>query len=320
MKTLMKALLAVAAVTTLNYAPSASAFPDKEVSIVVGFAAGGLADQGARTWARYASPFLGRPVIVLNKPGFGGVIAANEVAKATPDGHTLSFFTPGPFVVQPHFGDVPYKVPDSFVPIITQYINPIIIASPSDAPYHSLRELIEFAKRNPGKVRYSSSGAAGIERFAIERLQQVAGFQLTIIPFKASSEATTALLGKHVELTTAYLPDLKRHFDAGTLRAIVSLGFERNDLPLGNIATAREAGYDVVGITYSGLLAPQGTPQAVINQLHDAFKQAQDTPEFKESMERLGIRVRYMNGQAFLQQIKLDYETNGRLIKALGIK
>ena len=298
----------------------AAAFPEKEVTIVVGFSVGGLADQGARTWADAATPILGRRVLVLNKPGAGGVIAAAEVARAAPDGHTLSFFTPGPFVVQPHFEALPYQVPDSFVPILSQYINPIIIAAPADAPYSSLKEMIAYAKKNPGALRYSSSSTTGIERFAMERLQQAAGVKLEIIPFKSSGDATTALLGKHVELTSSYLPDLKRHFDARTLKPIASLGFDRDDLPVNTIPTARENGYDVVGVTYAGLLAPKGTPKAVVDQLHDAFRKAQESEQFKTAMERLGMRVRYMNGEDFLQQIRRDYEGNGRIIKTLGLK
>jgi tripartite-type tricarboxylate transporter receptor subunit TctC len=298
----------------------AAAFPEKEVTIVVGFSVGGLADQGARTWADAATPILGRRVLVLNKPGAGGVIAAAEVARAAPDGHTLSFFTPGPFVVQPHFEALPYQVPDSFVPILSQYINPIIIAAPVDAPYSSLKEMIAYAKKNPGALRYSSSSTTGIERFAMERLQQAAGVKLEIIPFKSSGDATTALLGKHVELTSSYLPDLKRHFDARTLKPIASLGFDRDDLPVNTIPTARENGYDVVGVTYAGLLAPRGTPKAVVDQLHDAFRKAQESEQFKTAMQRLGMRVRYMNGEDFLQQIRRDYEGNGRIIKTLGLK
>lgn len=316
-----RSVLEVLSVIALFHATGVgAAFPEKEITIVVGFSAGGLADHGARTWADAASPILGKRVIVLNKPGAGGVIAVSEVARAAPDGYTLSFFTPGPFVVQPHFEQLQYQVPDSFIPILSQYINPIIIAAPADAPYSTLKEMVTYAKNNPGALRYSSSSTRGIERFAMEQLQQAAGVKLEIIPFKSSGDATTALLGKHVELTSAYLPDLKRHFDAKTLKPIASLGFDRNDLPVNTIRTAREDGYDVVGITYSGLLAPKGTPKTIVDQLHDAFRKAQETEQFKVSMERIGMKVRYMNGQDFLEQIRRDYENNGRIIKSLGLK
>jgi tripartite-type tricarboxylate transporter receptor subunit TctC len=313
-------MLAAVAAAILAHAAPASAFPDKEVTIVVGFTPGGLADVGARTWAEAATPILGKRVLVVNKPGAGGVIAASDVARAAPDGYTLSFFTPGPFVVQPHFEDLQYQVPDSFVPILTQYINPIIIAAPADAPYSTLKELVEFAKANPGKLRYSSSSLTGVERFAMERLQQAAGIKLEIIPFKSSGDATTALLGKHVELTSAYFPDLRKHFEAKTLKPIASLGFDRADLPINTIPTAREQGYDVVGVTYSGLLAPKGTPKAVVDRLHEAFRAAQETPQFKESMERLGMKVRYTGSEEFLALIRREYEENGRIIKSLGLK
>lgn len=315
-----KAMLAAVAAAILVHVAPAVAFPDKEVTIVVGFTPGGLADIGARTWAEAATPILGKRVLVMNKPGAGGVIAASEVARAAPDGYTLSFFTPGPFVVQPHFEDLQYQVPDSFVPILTEYINPIIIAAPADAPYSTMKELVDYAKANPGKLRYSSSSLTGIERFAMERLQQAAGIKLEIIPFKSSGDATTALLGKHVELTSAYFPDLRKHFEAKTLKPIVSFGFDRADLPISTIPTAREQGYDVVGVTYSGLLAPKGTPKAVVDKLHEAFKAAQETPQFKESMERVGMKVRYMGSEEFLALIRREYEENGRIIKSLGLK
>ena len=317
----IKAIAAALTIAALfHVTPGAAAFPEKEITIVVGFSAGGLADTGARVWADAASPILSKRVIVLNKPGAGGVIAVSEVARAAPDGYTLIFFTPGPFVVQPHFEQLQYEVPDSFVPILSQYINPIIIAAPADAPYSTLKEVVAYAKKNPGALRYSSSSTRGIERFAMERLQQAAGVKLEIIPFKSSGDATTALLGKHVELTSAYFPDLKTHFDAKTLKPIASLGFDRNDLPVNTIPTAREDGYDVVGVTYSGLLAPKGTPKEIVDRLHDAFRQAQETAQFKQSMERIGMKVRYMNGKDFLEQIRRDYENNGRIIKSLGLK
>lgn len=317
----MKVIAAALVTAALSYVtPAVAEFPEKEITIVVGFSAGGLADHGARVWADAASPILGKRVIVLNKPGAGGVIAASEVARAAADGYTLSFFTPGPFVVQPHFEKLAYQVPESFVPILSEYINPIIVAAPADAPYSTLQEMVAYAKKNPGALRYSSSSTRGIERFAMERLQQAAGIKLDIIPFKSSGDATTALLGKHVELTSAYLPDLKRHFDAKTLKPIASLGFDRNDLPVNTIPTARETGYDVVGITYSGLLAPRGTPKDVVGRLHDAFKKAQESEQFKQSMERIGMKVRYMNGEQFLEQIRRDYEDNGRIIKSLDLK
>ncbi|HYF19927.1 MAG TPA: tripartite tricarboxylate transporter substrate binding protein [Ramlibacter sp.] len=320
MHRIQKVLLTALSVSALAFGPAASAFPDKEITILVGFTAGGLADIGARTWADAASPILGKRVVVVNRPGAGGVIAANEAARAAPDGYTLSFFTPGPFVVQPHFEDLQYKVPDSFVPIISQYINPIIVAAPADAPYNNLKELVAFAKQNPDKLRYSSSSLTGVERFAMERLQQAAGIRLEIIPFKSSGDATSALIGKHVELTSAYFPDLKRHFDAKTLKPIASLGFERSDLPVTTIPTAREDGFEVVGVTYSGLLAPRGTPKAVVDRLHDAFRQAQETPQFKQAMERVGMKVRYMNGADFQAFIKREYDDNGATIRKLGLK
>lgn len=320
MMSTLKTLLAAAAASVFMHVTPAAAFPDKEVTIVVGFTPGGLADIGARTWADAVTPILGKRVLVVNKPGAGGVIAANEVARAAPDGYTLSFFTPGPFVVQPHFEDLQYQVPDSFVPILTEYINPIVIAAPADAPYSNLRELVDFARANPGKVRYSSSSLTGVERFAMERLQQATGMKLEIIPYKSSGDATTALLGKHVELTSAYFPDLRKHFEAKTLKPIVSLGFDRADLPGGAIPTAREQGYDVVGVTYSGLLAPKGTPKAIVEQLHQAFRSAQETPQFKEAMERVGMKVRYMGSDEFLALIRREYEENGRIIKSLGLK
>jgi len=317
---MQKVFAAALSTSALLFGSAASAFPDKEITIIVGFTPGGLADTGARTWADAASPILGKRVLVVNRPGAGGVIAANEVARAAPDGYTLSFFTPGPFVVQPHFEQLQYKVPDSFVPIISQYINPIIIAAPADAPYSTLKEMVAYAKKNPNELRYSSSSLTGVERFAMERLQQAAGIRLEIIPFKSSGDATAALLGKHVELTSAYYPDLRRHFEAKTLKPIASLGFDRNDLPVNTIPTAREEGFEVVGVTYSGLLAPRGTPQAVVDRLHDAFRQAQETPRFKQAMERLGMKVRYMNGAEFQKFITSEYEDNGVTIKKLGLK
>ena len=318
-KLMLAAKRSGAGLMLLSAAALAQPYPSKPINMLVAIGPGSPQDVVTRILVTKAVKMLGQPFVVTNNGAAGGAVALASVARAKPDGYQLISNGTPMVTMMPQIRTVPFKLQD-FEPIMHFGAGQYGLAVRADSPSKTLAELVEFARKNPGSVRYSSSGATGIERFAIERLQQVAEFQITIIPFKGSSEATTALLGKHVELTTAYLPDLKRYFDAGTLKPIVSLGFDRNDLPVGNIATARDAGYDVVGVTYSGLLAPQGTPQAVVSQLHDAFKQAEESREFRESMERLGVRVRYMNGEAFLQQIKLDYETNGKLIRALGIK
>ncbi len=317
---LKKLLAATLAASALLWNGAASAFPDKEISIIVGFSAGGLADTGARIWADAASNVLGKRVLVVNRPGAGGVIAATEVARAAPDGYTLGFFTPGPFVIQPHLDQLQYKVPDAFIPVISQYINPIVIAAQADAPYSNLKEMIAYARQHPGQLRYSSSALNGVERFAMERLQQAAGIRLEIIPFKSSGEATLAVVGKHVELTSSYLPDLKRFFDSKTLKPIVSLGFDRHDLADTGIPTARDEGLDVVGVTISGLMAPRGTPGAIVERLHDAFRQAQETPQFRQAMERVGMKVRYMNTAEFSQFVAREYESNGATIRQLNLK
>lgn len=321
---MMKASLCVALAALLGTVAiqngAKADFPDREITIVVGFSAGGLADQGARIWAESASTILGKPIVVLNRVGGSGVVAAAHVANAAPDGHTLAFFTPAPYVILPHFSQVPYSVPDSFVPIITQYVNPIILAANADAPFNTVDEFIRYAKERPGQLNYSVSAVAGIERFGVERFQQAAGIKLTLVPYKGSGESVTALLGRHVQLTAASLPDLKQYFTAGTLKPIVAFGTDRSEMPSISIPTALESKLDAVAITYSGLLAPKGTPPAVVAKLHDAFRAAQQTPEFKAAIARLNMGIRYKTGAEFLAQIKSDYDENGKIIKALNLK
>jgi tripartite-type tricarboxylate transporter receptor subunit TctC len=300
--------------------PAKAEFPEREITIVVGFSAGGLADQGARIWADSATKFLGRPIIVLNRVGGSGVIAATHVANAAPDGYTLGFFTPAPFVILPHFSPVPYSVPDSFETILTEYVNPIILAANADAPFNTVAEFVRYAKERPGELNYSVSAAAGIERFGVERFQQAAGIKLTMVPYKGSGESVTALLGKHVQLTAASLPDLKQQFDAGTLKPVVSFGFNRSDMPSISIPTARESGFDATAITYSGLLAPKGTPKETLLKLHDSFKKAQETPEFLNAISRLNMGIRYSDGEEFRKQIKADFDINKKIIDTLGLK
>ena len=314
-------LAAFALLSSLSAAASDSGtFPDRNITIVVGFAAGGLADQGARIWADAASKFLGKPVVVINRTGASGVLAAAQVANAEPDGYTLAFFTPAPYVILPHFSSVPYSVPDSFVPILTEYVNPIIMAANADAPFNSVDEFIRYAKGRPGELNYSVSAVAGIERFGVERFQHAAGIKLSLVPYKGSGESVNALLGRHVQLTAASVPDLKQFFVAGMLKPLVSFGLNRSDIPSFDIPTARESGFDAVAVTYSGLLAPKGTPKAIVDKLHDAFKKAQEAPEFKAAIARLDMGIQYRNGAQFLEQIRADFDANKKVIESLGIK
>jgi tripartite-type tricarboxylate transporter receptor subunit TctC len=291
-------------------------YPNGPVTMIVSWAAGGAADTSARAVAEASKRFLGQPIVVQNMAGAGGAQGAVHVAKAKPDGYTI-LYTTGSMVTQPHFEDVPYKVLEDYIPVIQVGGYPTMIVVKSDSKFINFKQVVEFAKKNPGKLNYSTSGFGSIHHLLAELLFQTAGIQLTHVPFKDLRQGVTALLGGHLELAAATPFDVVSHLDEGRVRPLgLFLGERYKGIP--EIPTFKEQGYESVGFGWWGVAVPKNTPNRIVEKLHDAFKQGIANPPFTTVMNNLKTPILYLNSKDFLNRWKEDYKKYEEVAKRLN--
>jgi tripartite-type tricarboxylate transporter receptor subunit TctC len=291
-------------------------YPNGPVTMIVSWAAGGAADTSARALAEASKRFLGQPIVVQNMAGAGGAQGAVHVAKAKPDGYTI-LYTTGSMVTQPHFEDVPYKVLEDYIPVIQVGGYPTMLVVKSDSKFKNFKDVVEYAKKNPGKLNYSTSGFGSIHHLLAELLFQTAGIQLTHVPFQDLRQGVTALLGGHLDLAAATPFDVVSNLQEGRVRSLgLFLGERYKGLP--EIPTFKEQGYESVGFGWWGVAVPKGTPNRITQKLHDAFKQGTENPPFTTVMSNLKTPILYLNSKDFANRWKEDYKKYAEVAKRLS--
>lgn len=280
----LAAMLAVASPAVV----SAAAYPERPVSLVVGFPPGGGNDVLARLLASHLQNDLGKPFVVENKPGAQGFIAFGAVKNAAPDGHTLLIGPSSGMTVNPAiYTSLPYDAERDFAPVSLIGEFPLVISVHPKAPYQTLTEFIEAARKSPGAIDYAS--AATSFQLATEMFAQSAGVKLNHIPYKGSAQAVTAVLGEQVPVTFADSAAVNAQVRDGALRALAVTSRER--IPgLPQVPTVSEAGlpgFDIV--LWSGLFAPAGTPGEIVERLQGAVYKATQDAGFQERLAALGV-------------------------------
>ncbi len=282
MRTVARHLLAAIGLSALAAStPGAFAqdFPNRPITWVVGFAPGGISDQGTRFIAKVFSEKLGQTIVVENKPGAAGIIAAEYVAQAKPDGYTILYGSSGPLgTYKSLYKKLSYDPLTSFTLIHAIGSSPMLLVVPESSPIKSLKELVEFAKKNPDKLNYSSVGSGSGQHLVAELLSSVAGIKMTHVPYKGSAPALTDMLGGRLDLMFDYSIVLKPHIDAGKLRALASTGSTRlTSHP--EIATTAELGYgDVQFTAWATIVGPAGMPQPVVEKMARLFSETLKDP------------------------------------------
>lgn len=312
------ALTALAVLAAANLA-SAQDLTDQPVTIVVGYAAGGQADAVARAVGEKLSQRLKTPVVVDNKPGGNAMIAAQGVARAEPDGHTLLFVTDAMTTIEPQLeGPKKIDVNAEFEPIINMAFGPLILAAANDVPANSLAELVAYGKANPESLNFGTSGPTTPHRIAGELLQQRAGFTMTHIAYKGTAASVTDLAGGHVELVIGAASALKPVADAGKIKLLAVTSEQRLPI-LPDVPAIAETypGFNVVSSL--GLMAPKGTPPEVITLLNREINAILADPAQRAWFEQQGMIVAGGSPADFAAQIKKDYEARGRIIRELKL-
>ena len=309
------AILLVAAM----YSPAWAAYPEKPVRIVVGFAAGGPTDVVARLIAESLAKANGQPFIVDNKPGAAAMIATAEVARAAPDGYTLLMTGTNHATNPAILPKIPYDTLRDLAGVSLVAEGPHVLVINPQAPFGSVKELVAYAKANPEKVAYSSSGKGGTVHFAGAMFEEAAKVSLTHGPYKGAAPAVQDLLGNQVPMSFASLASINAHVKAGKLKLLATATPKR--LPeYPDVPTFAELGYPSVNISaWAGLLAPAATPRPILEKLATQIRQALSTPEARARIQALGMQPIGTSLKDFDAQIARELDTFGRIAKARGI-
>jgi len=292
-------------------------YPTKPINLIVTFAPGGTLDTGARILAAEAEKILGQPVIVSNVGGGGGSVALGQVATKAPDGYNITCCTSSGLIRIPQLRKVSYG-PDDFIPIMHFAAVQTGTVVKADSPYNTFKDLVEYAKKNPGAVTYATSGAGTPMHIAMEYVAEQDGIKWTHVPFTGGAPSLAAVLGGHVTAmsdSTEWVPYVKE----GKLRLLVTHG-EKRMRSFPDVPTLRELGYDFINEAVFMIAAPKGTPEAIINKLDNAFKKAMEDPQFIKTLTAMEFEISYRNPADTKKFLDIAYVRFAEMIKKLGIK
>ncbi|MFN4349788.1 MAG: tripartite tricarboxylate transporter substrate binding protein [Hylemonella sp.] len=306
-------LLAAGAAQAQNY-------PSKSVRIVVPFAAGGPADNYARFIGQRLGDALGQPFVIDNRPGAGSIIGTDVVAKAPADGYTLLMMSNTHTVNETLIPSKPFVLMRDFVPVApVNYSDLVLVAHPS-LPVKNLKDILQLAKDKPGKYNYASSGNGTPYHMAGELFKSMAGIYLVHIPYRGSSGARTDIIGGQVDMMFDAVTTMAEQARAGKVRAIATSGRQRSAV-LPDVPTLAEAGLPGYEATiWLGLMAPKGTPPAIVQQLNDAVSKIVSQPDVNQLWTKQGAVAMKMNPQEFDKYMREDIDKWARVIKSAGIK
>lgn len=315
-RSFVQATAAAAAVAVWPQLAHAQAFPAKPIKLICPWPAGGSSDAVMRALAESASKALGTQVIIENKPGASGMLGPNELVRAVPDGYTLSQFTIG-VARLPHMQKMQFDPLKDFTYIacLTGYTFGIVVKA--DSPIKTIKDLVNFAKVNPDKFSYGSTGNGTTPHLAVEEFAGKAGIKLSHVPFKGSSDGLQALLGGHIDAhsdATGWGP----HVEAGTLRLLATYGSKRTKR-WPNVPTLNELGYDTVSDSPFGIGGPKGMDPAVVKKLHDAFKKTLEDPAVLASFDKYDQSVIYMGTEEYTKFIRETFTKEKQVIERLGL-
>jgi len=321
MRTKMTVAMALAAVLLIpGFGGAGEKYPARAIEMVVAFPAGGSTDVLARLVAKYAPKYFDKPLVVINKPGGGGITGTEGVVRSKPDGYTLVVgYGSGNDLVAPHFQKMPYDVFNDLVSICRLSVHSIVMIIRGDAPYKTMKEFIDWGKKKD-QVTASVSARAGSVDITFQAVANTTGMKLVTIPFRGGAESVTAIVGAQTDCGGNHPSEIISHIKAKRLIPI-AVALENRDPAIPDVPTFKELGYNVVAVgSVKGVAAPKGTPPEVVSYLAERFKKVCDDPEFIKSMRDIGQPVMYQGPQEFAKFMKDGFAQYGQMIKEFNIK
>jgi tripartite-type tricarboxylate transporter receptor subunit TctC len=313
-------LIAALALAVLFSTAQAQSYPNRPITMIVPFPPGGIADITGRPFGAVMSRILGQPVVIENKAGAGGAVGHAYAARAKPDGYTVMMALSS-IVIIPVADEVngrapTYKMSD-FTPIALVSADPTVLMVPADARWKTLKDLVDEAKANPGKISYSSSGLYGTTHTATEMFAQAAGIQLLHVPYNGGGPAMKAGLANEVMFTVQSPGVADPHVRSGKMRLLGSWGGKR--IPsLPELPTMKEQGYNAEFYIWCALFAPAGIPQDVAARLRSVSRQVVQEQDFKRAMEGMNTPIDYRDAAAFQAFLEADAKRLDSVIRRMG--
>jgi tripartite-type tricarboxylate transporter receptor subunit TctC len=314
------AAIALVALTPALASPAvAQDYPAHAVKIIVPFGAGGPADVFARQVAMALQEQLKQTFVVEDRPGGGSIIGTNEVAKSTPDGYTLLTMSNTHTINESLKPDKPFKLMDDFVPVAGLNSSDLVMVINPSVPAKDLKEFIALAKKQPGKFNYGSSGPGTPYHMAAELFKAMTGTDIVHVPHKASGEMRNAVIGGHVQMAFDAITTMAANVRAGQVRALGTSSAKRSSV-LPDVPTIAEAGVPGYESTiWLGIMAPKGTPQAIVNKLNTAINQAIKRPEVLAAWDKQGASPMVMTPTEFDAFLRKDIDKWAKVVNTAGL-
>lgn len=296
-------------------------YPSKPINFIVPYGAGGGADSRSRQIAQKMSVILKQPIIVDNKPGAGGNIGTEYIARATPDGYTIGMGNFAPMAVNKTlFGNLRYDPETDLTPIVLVEKGPLVLVVNPNSPYKTVQDIVAAAKAKPGSLTFSSGGIGGSHQLSAELFQQNAGIEMIHVPYKSGSAGLTDLMAGNVTMMFDQMYSAMPSIKADKLRPIAITSKKRSPL-LPDVPSFTEAGYPkVVVLNWQGLIAPKGTPKAIIDKLNAAANEALKDPQLRELMLSQGNEIGGGSPADFAALIKSESAKWSAVVKLANIK
>ena len=295
-------------------------YPTKSIRLIAPSSAGGPVDVIARIVAQGWSEVLGQQIVIDNRAGAAGMIGAEMVAKAAPDGYTLLLGFSGPLVIVPQINvATPYDVLKDFAPISLAASAPYVLLVHPGVAAKTVKELVALARAQPGKLNFASGGTGVGIHMAGELFNLAAGVKITHVPYKGAGPGMTALLGGEVEMMFNGLSPALPHIKTGKLRALAVGGAKRSPL-LPDVPTIAESGYQFNTSGWYGPLAPSGTPLTIVTKLHGTLVKALNTPHVKDRLTDIAVEVNGSTPQEYANRLREEMAIWGKVIEAAGLK
>lgn len=311
---------AIGAAASLTTAVASAAWPEgRPISLVVPYAPGGTADALARLIAQHLGPKLGTSVVVVNRAGASGIIGAQAVAQAAPDGLTV-LYDATPLSINPHLQKLPFDPAKDLIPVTQVGVTPMLMLVPKKSPHNTGQAFIQAAQKAPGKLTFSSGGQGTVQYMAPELMNQAAGIKMLHVPYRSGGMGITAIIAGEVDMGFGNLPAVSGHVKSGTLKPLAITSAQRNPMYPDVPTVAEVIGKPYEAYEWNGVFVPRGTPPAIVDRLNAALREVLSMSDVKTRFDTLGSRIVASSPADFTKYLAAESERWASTVKAAGIK